>query len=197
MRKSFIFLFITFFTLPSIFAGPFGLDMGMTLEEVANVCTSEPEYIADDRYYIQPEKSHPLFEGYIAWISDSEGLYYIRGVSREIQTNGYGTEVKDEFSKILSPLERKYGKFKKVNSLADDTIYYEDRNWMDSIAYGARTFGADWVAKETEHDNFGGLISISLGIKTEATYITRKAYIWLEYGFINSINGFNNLDDVL
>ena len=50
----------------SVFAGPFGLDMGMTLEDVTKACGgNEPEYISDDRYYIQPIKSHPLFEGYV------------------------------------------------------------------------------------------------------------------------------------
>ena len=61
--------------------------MGMTIEDVTKACGgNEPEYISDDRYYIQPVKSHPLFEGYVVWISETEGLYYIKGISREIQT---------------------------------------------------------------------------------------------------------------
>ena len=48
-------------------------------------------------------------------------LYYIKGISREIKTTDYGTEVKQEFSKLLSPLEKKYGKFKKVDKLSKDT----------------------------------------------------------------------------
>lgn len=199
MKRVFVFLSVLFLTVISAFSAPFGLDMGMTLEEVENVCKEPPEYIADDRYYIQPEKSHPLFEGYIAWISETEGLYYIKGISRQISSTGYGTEVKQEFSKILAPLERKYGKFKKIDKLSKNVPSYknEEENWLWSIADGSRTYEAVWNASEDDIEKFDGLISIDLGIKTEKTYIRDKAYIWIEYGFINAIKGFDSLDDVL
>lgn len=181
------------------FAGPFGLDMGMTLKDVGEVCLDEPEYIADDRYYIQPKKSHPLFEGYVVWINEDCGLYYIKGISKEIRTTDYGTEVKQEFTKLLSPLERKYGKFKRIDRLSKDTPSYNrtDKDWMRTIADGSRTYEAHWEAKESNIKEFEGLVSIATGIKTEKTYVTNKAYIWIEYGFINAIKGFYDLDDVL
>ena len=197
--KKLCILFILFFIPVAIFAGPFGLRMGMNLEELAEACTEEPEYIADDRYYIQPKKSHPLFDGYVAWVSETNGLYYIKGISREIKTNDYGTEVKQEFSKLLSPLEKKYGKFKRVDKLSKDTPSYRrsDKDWMWTIADGSRTYEAHWEATEENVETFEGLISIAIGIKTRATYISNEAYIWIEYGFLNAIDGFDNLDDVL
>ena len=111
--KKLCILFILFFIPVAIFAGPFGLRMGMNLEELAEACIEEPEYIADDRYYIQPKKSHPLFDGYVVWVSEANGLYYIKGISREIKTTDYGTEVKQEFSKLLSPLEKKIWQIQK------------------------------------------------------------------------------------
>lgn len=103
MKKLISIFTLLFVCSISVFAGPFGLDMGMTIEDVTKACGgNELEYISDDRYYIQPVKSHPLFEGYVVWISE-----------------------------------------------------------------------------------------------TEATYITSKAYIWIEYGFANAVDGFDNLDDVL
>jgi len=199
MKTVCMFLSILFLTALSAFAGPFGLNMGMTLEEVEDACKTAPEYIGDDRYYIQPEKSHPLFEGYVAWISESEGLYYIKGISREISCTDYGTEVKQEFSNILAPLERKYGKFKKIDKLSKAAPSYQksEEHWMMSIASGSRTYEALWQASKDSIEEFDGLVSITLGIKTKASYISNKAYIWLEYGFINASNGFQNLDDVL
>lgn len=197
---------ISIFTLLSIcslsvFAGPFGLDMGMTLEEVAEACGGiEPEYISDDRYYIQPVKSHPLFEGYVVWISEAEGLYYIKGISREIQANDYGTEVKQEFAKLLSPLERKYGTFEIIDEIvSDDVLPYKLKqdSWMLTIAEGSRICEVHWSVSEDDFEKFGGLTTISLGVRTQATYITDKAYIWIEYGFVNAVKGFDNLDDVL
>lgn len=171
--------------------------MGMSLEELSAVCTEEPRHICDDRYVIHPEKSHPLFEGYVAWVSETEGLYYIRGVSRDIKTNGYGTEVKQEFSALLSPLERKYGKFKRTDTLDKNSLWYNENEWMNAIASGARTYEAHWTATEDNSEKFEGLITIDAGIKTRATYVTDEAYIWLEYGFANAERGFATLDDVL
>ncbi|MEE3314880.1 MAG: hypothetical protein VZR56_12090 [Treponema sp.] len=196
MKKLYMLLVLALLPF-SIFAGPFGLKMGMTLEELSAACIEEPEYIADDRYYIQPKKSHPLFYGYVAWVSEANGLYYIKGISREIKTTDYGTEVKQEFSKLLSPLEKKYGKFKKIDKLSFDTLWKDPGDWMIAIADGARIYEAHWEATDDNVEKFEGLISIAIGIKTEATYITNEAYIWIEYGFINAISGFEDLDEVL
>lgn len=123
MKKLISIFTLLFIYSLSVFAGPFGLDMGMTIEDVTKACGgNEPEYISDDRYYIQPVKSHPLFEGYVVWISETEGLYYIKGISREIQANSYGTEVKQEFAKLLSPLERKYGNFEIIDEIVSDDV---------------------------------------------------------------------------
>lgn len=197
MKKSFAFLTILFTCALSVFAGPFGLSMGMSLEEIAAECTDEPKYIADDRYLIQPTKSHPLFENYIAWVSETNGLYYIKGISREIKTTGYGTEAKQEFSKLISPLERKYGKFKRIDTVQKDTLWQDDCDWMRAIAHGARTYEAHWEATKENIADFDGLVTIAAGVKTRETYVTDKAYIWLEYGFLNQIEAFDELDDVL
>lgn len=196
MKKLIIALISVFIVNVSTFAGPFGLDMGMTLEEVSGVCERKPTYIADDRYYIKPQKAHPLFEGYVVWINEEYDLYYIKGRSKEIRTNGYGTEVKQEFAKLLSPLERKYGKFNHTDKLAKDTPFRDDKYWMMAIAEGSRTYEAHWEAAENNVEEFEGLVSIATGVKKGAIS-TNRAYIWIEYGFMNAMQGFDNLDDVL
>ena len=183
----------------SVFAGPFGFSMGMTLDEITVACNgAEPKYIGDDRYYVQPAKSHPLFDGYVVWVSETSGLYYIKGISKEIKPTDYGTEVKQEFSKLLSPLERKYGKFKKTDKIEKDTLWHNEQYWMRAIANGARTYEAEWIASsEDSIEKFDGLVTIAIGIKTRETYITDEAYIWIEYGFSNQADAFAELDDVL
>lgn len=197
MKKSFAFLTILFTCALSVFAGLFGLSMGMSLEEIAAECTDEPKYIADDRYLIQPTKSHPLFENYIAWVSETNGLYYIKGISREIKTTGYGTEARQEFAKLISPLERKYGRFKRIDRLDEGTLWKSDAYWTSAIAHGARTYEAHWEATEENIADFDGLVTIAAGVKTRETYVTDEAYIWIEYGFLNQIEAFDELDDVL
>ncbi len=198
MKKAIILSALFIFGMVSAFAGPFGFSMGMTLDEIALACDgAEPKYISDDRYYVQPTKSHPLFDGYVVWVSETSGLYYIKGISKEIKTTGYGTEVKQEFSKLLSPLERKYGKFKKTDTIEKDTFWNKDAYWMHAIADGARTYEATWIATEDSVEKFDGLVTIAIGVKTRETYITSEAYIWIEYEFQNYDDAQEVLDDVL
>lgn len=198
MKKSFTLIFFLFLISASVFAGPFGLKMGMNLDEIVQACGGEqPEYIADDRYMIHPTKSHPLFEGYVVWVGETNGLYYIKGISREIKTTGYGTEAKQEFEKLLSPLEKKYGRFQKINKISRDSLCQDEGDFMRSIANGGRTYEAHWQATSENISEFDGLKTIAIGIKTRATYISDEAYIWIEYGFSNQDNGFGAFDDVL
>lgn len=199
MKKSIILSAVFIFDMVSVFAGPFGFSMGMTLDEITLACDgTEPKHIADDRYYVQPVKSHPLFDGYVVWVSETSGLYYIKGISKGIKANGYGTEVKQEFSKLLSPLERKYGKFKKIDDVEKDTLWDKEEFWMHSIARGARTYGATWIASaEDSNEKFDGLVMIGTGVKTRETYITGETYIWIEYVFQNYADAQDALDNVL
>ena len=63
MKKIILILLISFLLPLSIFAAPFGLKMGMTLDEITEVCNGEkPKYVENDGYYIYPAKKHPLRE---------------------------------------------------------------------------------------------------------------------------------------
>ena len=57
------------------YAAPFGLKMGMTIEEIAEQCESEPSFVQDDIYLVTPIKKHPLFTYYAVYVSEKTGLY--------------------------------------------------------------------------------------------------------------------------
>lgn len=175
--------------------GPFGFDIGMTYEEVKAACGGkEPEHIGDERYSVKPKKSHPLFEEYIVWISDSVGVYYVKGISREISTSGYGNEVKSEFNSLVNTLEKKYGTFVKTNKVKPDYYWKDEQYWTRSIRDGARTYYASWIANLDNYKDYDGLVSIVIGINS---YSLNKANIWIEYSFINQTAAQEALDDVL
>lgn len=177
-------------------SGPFGFDIGMTYEEVKAACGgSEPEHIADEHYYVKPKKAHPLFEKYIVWISDAVGLYYIKGISRDISVSDYGTEAKQQFESLLLPLEKKYGKFTLTDTVKPDYYWKTDKYWMQALKDGARTYNAAWTAsRDNESD---GLLGIMLGIDCTYKYSTSNAYIWIEYIFQNYSDAKEALNDVL
>lgn len=179
-------------------SGPFGFDIGMTYDEVKAVCGgSEPEHIADNRYYVKPKKAHPLFEKYIVWISDAVGLYYIKGISRDISVSDYGTEARRQFDNLLAPLEKKYGKFTLTDTVKPDYNWKDDKYWMQALRDGARTYRADWAVNRENRDDFDGLYGIIIGIDSADKYSTSKAYIWIEYEFLNYDAAQEALNDVL
>lgn len=181
-------------------SGPFGFSIGMTYDEVKAACNGvEPEHIRDDRYYVKPIKSHPLFEKYVIWISKKYGVYYVKGISDSIQTSEDGTEVIQKFDNILYVLEKKYGKFQMVDSIKSDYPNKEKDKWMESIKDGARTYRAYWESYyyETDDISFDGLDGIIIGIDNMYKYSSTDAYIWIEYEFENYTDSKALLDDVL
>ncbi len=177
-------------------SGPFGFDIGMTYEEVKAACGGrELKHISGDCYQVSPQKKHPLFEEYTVWISREYGLYYVKGLTRDINTNKYGTEIKNRFADILDALETKYGNFRIIDTIDKDYIFSDEQYWMTALKDGARTYRASWYTLKPE--DYNGLESIGLGIKCSNKYSSDEAFIWLEYGFTNNDIAQEALDDVL
>jgi len=177
--------------------GPFGFDIGMNYDDVKAACNgNEPEHISDDRYYVKPSKSHPQFETYVLWISKKYGVYYTKGIGRDIKSSEYGTEVKNQFNNLLTILERKYGSFKKTDTIKKDYSLQAEQYWMQALKDGARTYRADWVVPTDDIDKYDGLYAIRMGISTSNSY-SNEAYIWIEYEFRNWDDANALLNDVL
>ena len=107
-------------------AGPFGLEMGMSLTQVKEACGGrEPVPVTDDCCQIIPQKVHPSFVMYIAWINDTEGLYYLKAISQNISTPSCGIELKNEFTTIKNSLDKNYGQDSTVGTLLPGSIWDE------------------------------------------------------------------------
>ena len=77
--KKVIFLIVFALIMSVGFAGPFGLEMGMTLEEIKAKCGGkEPEYEGGGYVYkIEPIKKDGTFTDYSACVHDSLGLFSV------------------------------------------------------------------------------------------------------------------------
>ncbi len=176
-------------------SGPFGFDIGMTLEEIRKACDGrEPEYISDDRYYVKPIKAHPDFEKYIVWVSQKYGLYYIKAIGKEIKTSNDGNEIKTQFNKIVPLIEKRYGK-----AFISDTVNYlyeykDNEHWLQSLQDEKRVLRANWYVSNDKIDSFDGIGSIYLGVSAHSYY--DYTYLWLEYNFLNSNDAEELLNDV-
>ena len=78
MKKTILLLVLAILT-SSLFAGPFGLEMGMTLEEIKEKCGGkEPKYIGGGvSYNIEPIKKNDMFIKYNVSVHDNLGLFTI------------------------------------------------------------------------------------------------------------------------
>ncbi|WP_443741000.1 hypothetical protein [Treponema berlinense] len=185
MKK--LFTFFLLIILPvTIFASPFGLKKGMTIEQIAEVCNgNELEHIEGDMYSILPSKSHPFFKIYIAFVNEKAGLYGIKALSDEISVNDYGTEIKTAFENIKDRIAKTYGIPKIIDEIDPTSVYKDENYWTYSLSKGARTLAAIWGVNEKKlPDDLSGIA------------ISAKAQIGPQIGAILLEYKFNNYDQI-
>lgn len=195
MKKKVLLITVLLFISSFLFAAPFGLKMGMNLNEIAQACDGQrPENVKDDCYRIYPEKKHPLFEEYYAYVDDVEGLYYIKAVSERIASNSYGTELKEKFNEINARISKTYGVTETKDEILDNSSYdaHRDNHWMDAIYDGSRQLSAKWQKDSPMKDS---LVYVSLYASVPSWY-SSYGLINLEYRFTNADAVEDSQDDV-
>ncbi len=199
MKKLVLLAVIILVVTNSAFAGPFGLEMGMSFDDITKACGGiRPERLEnDDRYLVSPTKSHPDFEHYLVWVDDAKGLYRIRAISKEINTSKYGTELKSFFHEMNERLSKTYGKpqiYDEVKKGALD-IYKKDEWWMMALSDGSRILESVWERGSGTVKMSKDLDYVDLYADT-TKYSFDKGYLGLEYGFINREEIKKSQDDV-
>lgn len=194
MRK--VFLIFTLILLPAaVFAAPFGLEMGMTLEKIAEQCESEPEFLENDIYLVKPIKNHPVFTFYAVYVNQNVGLYQIRAISDEIETNKYGTELQNAFNNVKDRISKTYGK-PKINNNIDRNLYelyQKDEYWFYTLKEGSRELSAVCGTSSSLADN---LDFVALQCSAVNGYLEENGQLVLYYCFSNSSSVEDEQDSV-
>lgn len=183
MKKNLLFLLFLFSIIGSIYAGPFGLEKGMSFDEVKEACGGREPVSADNgAYIIIPTKPHPYFVRYIAWIDPKEGLHYIKAIGSDISTNGYGIEVRSKFDSLETTLSKTYGTCDRTNVLLPGSIWRDADDWMMAISKKERYMMSAWEKK------YGSSLPDSITGVYMAVYASSSysGYICLEYEFSNN-----------
>ena len=177
-----------------IYAAPFGLKMGMTIEEIAEQCEEEPSYVKEDVYLVKPMKKHPLFTYYAVYVNEKTGLYQIRAISDSMSCNDYGTEIQNAFNSVKDRIAKVYGKPRIINKIASDSLWKDDKYWFQALKDGARQLSAIWGEKTTLADN---LISVALDCTADTgAFSYDKAHLVLYYYFENANSVEDEQDEV-
>jgi hypothetical protein len=160
-----------------VFAGPFGLDMGMTLDQVKNKTSKDPELLRDDLYKVDPPNKNDMFESYVVQISPNYGIVWIKAIGKGITTNGYGIQLQTAFENLVSSIERTYGKYKKTDFLIRGSIWDDPNDFMMGLLRKERYLMAGWD-KESGSTLPNDIVSIGV-IATASS--SSMGYLSLEY----------------
>lgn len=195
MKK--LFLALMFGLLSTfIYAAPFGLKMGMTIEEIAEQCEEEPSFVKDDIYLVKPIKKHPLFSYYAVYVNEKTGLYQIRAISDSVTCNKYGTEIQNAFNSVKDRIAKTYGKPRIINKVdsAISSFLQKDEYWFRTLKDGSRQLSAIWGEKTELADN---LVSVALDcVADNDIYHYEDAHLVLYYYFNNANSVEDEQDEV-
>ena len=199
MKKIF-FVLLFGFVSAFVFAAPFGLKMGMTIEEIAEQCENEPTHIKDDIYLVQPIKSHPVFSHYAVYVNEKTCLYQIRAISDSITTNKYGTELQNTFNNVKDRIAKTYGKPKIIDKV-DSEIYshhQKDEYWFYTLKEGSRQLYAVWGQNTSLADNLDTVVleCSSVSGLYETGFDGGKGQLILYYYFNNTSSVEDEQDEV-
>lgn len=123
-----------------ILAGPFGLEMGMTMEQLKPYIVGK----GDSSIKVKPPKPNDSFELYLVDVHPQYGVYSIIAISQPIQTEPGGLSIKSKFKEIVAAIAKKYGKYKLIDEISPASIWQEMKYWMMSLRQGDRTLVAAW-----------------------------------------------------
>ncbi len=160
-------------------AGPFGLDMGMSKEQVERVVGKlEPAKRPTAYMTLSFANGHPDFTGYAFNIDPVMGLARISAFGRTIDTDTNGTELKQNYNKISRQLSAKYGPpSNSFNFAKAGGIYTEPHEWMNALKYKERTLSTYWTKVKDDRLASVGIEAQSVG--------AREGYVIVSYEFHN------------
>ena len=148
MRTIFILISVILSTTVTLFSqpGPFGLRMGMTLDQVKNLTGKNPEMLEDNVYKVIPPDTHNMFIEYRVRISPTYGIVWIYAESKEIETDDDGTQLKNAFNDLVSSIERTYGKYIRIDRIKnEDYSSDEPEDFMFDLFLEDRELQAYWT----------------------------------------------------
>ena len=148
--------------------GPFGLHRGMTKAEIIQlvgrdaVMVETPARLALTRV----PKPHSSFEVY--WLEfGPKGLLRILAISKTIETNGHGKEVKRAFLELKKPLEKKYGTSETLDSLSSGSLWTAQQHWMMGFLQKDRELASLWLP-ENYRNLPNGITLIQLTVSVQS-----------------------------
>ena len=179
-KQTWLALGLYIIAVSQLFAGPFGIEMGMSLEKLESMTGVAPKKDGDI-YFITPPKTHPQFDLYVVRASTKHGIYYIKAIGCDISTSSYGIELKQKFYNLEESIGKIYGKHSTYDYLLSGSIWTEPDDFMMGLIKKDRSLFAIW---DTDS---GSTLTPDLESIAISAYplSTNKGYLAVEYSFAN------------
>ena len=137
-------------TTPNVWAKPFGLEMGMSLEQLA-AYQPTPVKKQADVYRIETAPLHSSnFDHYLLRVDAEHGLCVVNAISKDILAEPEGALVQMSCTNLKSQLTAKYGQPAiDVDEIKNGSIWAAPQHWMHSLLSRQRTLTAIWSSQQT------------------------------------------------
>lgn len=168
-------------------AAPFGLGKGLKAEEMH----FDMEEVNPGVYITNhPPKPHSSFSSYVLRVAPVSGLYWVKGISDDIDTDSSGSMLRSKADNMIDRLERIYGAPEIISFSSPGTIWEEPEDFMMGMVSNEIHFGARW--SKLSHNLPEGLDNIFLGINAKES---NSGYMIIEYEFDNHDQGEKEVEE--
>jgi hypothetical protein len=173
-----------------LFAGPFGLEKGMTKQQIiAQVGASAVLKNEDSphntalRLSTVP-KPYPGFEWYTLEFDTDGGLAKISATGIDLETNGYGDALREKFAALSQQLISLYGEpSDQFDFLSSGSIWKEPQYWMMGLKQKERFLATDWQSHSDRPRMRALPNSLSIIYLRAVALSQNKGYLKLGYEF--------------
>lgn len=134
-----------FLGIGAAYAGPFGLEKGMTVSDLERaVGRLERTSSAGVYKSAKVPKPHREFEYYLFVVTPATGLCKIHAVGKDVEEDAYGFELRRRFASLSGQLTAIYGSPRTRDFLRSGSIWKEENEWMMGLSKNERVLMAHW-----------------------------------------------------
>lgn len=156
-------------------AMPFGLRKGMTRAEMG----LRFEELGNGMLRTESvPKPHPAFEAYIVQVGPTQGLCFVKGVGKDVETSVYGSELRTAYTKLRDQVAQSYGAFRETDTLLPGSIWSEPRDWMMALLKKERMLAATWneETRATLKRDLRDIYLVTSALSAETGWISLEYY---------------------
>lgn len=148
MRRSCLVILLLLGGLPMLFAGPFGLEFGWTMDEMvaagAQVLQDQGSAGGLSIYTIIPPSPHGSLNTYMVGIDSEYGLTSVAGAALLLDVSQSGVEIISLFDRLEAQLTGVYGYGTRYDFLVSGSIWNVPNDFMMALCLQERFLASFW-----------------------------------------------------